>query len=63
MQPNVDHTSMWSLIANASLVVQLVMLILVAASGTSWIMIIHTGKAMHGKAASATLTMIVLVGY
>ena len=47
MQPNVDHTSMWSLIANASLVVQLVMLILVAASVTSWIMIIQRGNAMR----------------
>ncbi|ARU87823.1 protein TolQ [Pseudomonas sp. M30-35] len=35
----VDHMSMWSLISNASLVVQLVMLTLVAASVTSWIMI------------------------
>ncbi len=33
MEPNVvDHTSMWSLISNASIVVQLVMLTLVAAS-------------------------------
>ncbi|MDX1300348.1 MAG: MotA/TolQ/ExbB proton channel family protein, partial [Pseudomonas sp.] len=35
----VDHMSMWSLISNASLVVQLVMLTLVAASVTSWVMI------------------------
>ena len=35
----VDHMSMWSLISNASVVVQLVMLILVAASVTSWVMI------------------------
>ncbi|HEX5844669.1 MAG TPA: protein TolQ [Pseudomonas sp.] len=35
----VDHMSMWSLISTASLVVQLVMLTLVAASVTSWVMI------------------------
>ena len=36
VEPNVvDHTSMWSLISNASIVVQLVMLTLVAASVTS----------------------------
>ena len=52
MQPNVDHTSMWSLIANASLVVQLVMLILVAASVTSWIMIIQRGNAMRAAKRS-----------
>ncbi len=44
MEPNVvDHTSMWSLISNASIVVQLVMLTLVAASVTSWIMIFQRG--------------------
>ena len=40
MEANVvDHSSMWSLVSNASLVVQLVMLILLAASVTSWVMI------------------------
>lgn len=34
-----DHMSMWSLISNASLLVQCVMLILVAASVISWIII------------------------
>lgn len=48
MEPNVvDHTSMWSLINNASIVVQLVMLTLVAASVTSWIMIFQRGNAMR----------------
>ena len=48
MEPNVvDHTSMWSLISNASIVVQLVMLTLVAASVTSWIMIFQRGNAMR----------------
>ncbi|SDH96185.1 protein TolQ [Pseudomonas panipatensis] len=48
MEPNVvDHTSMWSLISNASLVVQLVMLILVAASVTSWIMIFQRSNMMR----------------
>ncbi|MBP7997332.1 MAG: protein TolQ, partial [Thiopseudomonas sp.] len=35
----VDQMSMWSLISNASLVVQFVMLILVGASITSWVII------------------------
>ncbi len=48
VEPNVvDHTSMWSLISNASIVVQLVMLTLVAASVTSWIMIFQRGNAMR----------------
>src|SRR5690606_34285908 len=43
----VDHMSMWSLISNASLVVQLVMLTLVAASVTSWIMIFQRGSSIR----------------
>src|SRR5690606_22013587 len=43
----VDHMSMWSLISNASFVVQLVMLILVAASVTSWIMIFQRGNLLR----------------
>ena len=40
MEANVvDHSSMWSLVSNASIVVQLVMLTLLAASVTSWVMI------------------------
>ena len=47
METNVDHTSMWSLVSNASILVQLVMLILVAASVTSWIMIFQRGNAIR----------------
>jgi len=43
----VDHTSMWSLVANASVVVQLVMLTLVAASVTSWIMIFQRSTMLR----------------
>ena len=43
MEANVDHMSMWSLISNASFVVQLVMLILVGASVMSWILIFQRG--------------------
>ncbi|MGH8354784.1 MAG: protein TolQ [Pseudomonas sp.] len=48
MEANVvDHTSMWSLISNASIVVQLVMLILVAASVTSWVMIFQRSNMLR----------------
>lgn len=48
MEANVvDHTSMWSLVSNASIVVQLVMLILVAASVTSWIMIFQRSTMLR----------------
>jgi biopolymer transport protein TolQ len=43
----VDHMSMWSLISNASLVVQLVMLTLVAASVTSWVMIFQRSTLLR----------------
>ena len=43
----VDHSSMWSLISNASIFVQLVMLILVAASVTSWIMIFQRSTMLR----------------
>jgi biopolymer transport protein TolQ len=49
----VDHTSMWSLISNASIVVQLVMLVLVGASITSWIMIFQ--KSTMIRAAKRSL--------
>ena len=43
----VDHMSMWSLISNASLVVQLVMLTLVAASVMSWVMIFQRSNFLR----------------
>ena len=43
----VDHMSMWSLISNASFVVQLVMLTLVAASVISWVMIFQRSNAIR----------------
>ncbi|HTO20807.1 MAG TPA: protein TolQ [Pseudomonas sp.] len=49
MEPNaVDHMSLWSLISNASLLVQLVMLILVGASVVSWVLIFQRGSLMRG---------------
>lgn len=45
----VDQMSMWSLVINASLVVQLVMLILVAASIMSWVLIIQRGKVLRAS--------------
>lgn len=49
MEPNaVDHMSLWSLISNASLLVQLVMLILVAASVISWVLIFQRGSLLRG---------------
>ncbi len=48
MEPTVvDHSSMWSLVSNASVVVQLVMLILVAASVTSWVMIFQRSNLLR----------------
>ena len=43
----VDHMSMWSLVSNASVVVQLVMLALLAASVTSWIMIFQRSSMLR----------------
>ena len=43
----VDHMSMWSLVSNASVVVQLVMLALVSASVTSWIMIFQRSSMLR----------------
>ncbi|MWV17078.1 protein TolQ [Pseudomonas sp. L-22-4S-12] len=48
----VDHMSMWSLISNASFVVQLVMLVLVAASVTSWIMIFQRSTMLRAAKKS-----------
>ncbi|QEY59351.1 protein TolQ [Pseudomonas sp. C27(2019)] len=48
MQANaVDQMSMWSLISNASLVVQFVMLILVGASIASWVMIFQRSQLLR----------------
>ncbi|EJT85695.1 TolQ [Pseudomonas putida S11] len=48
MEANVvDHTSMWSLVSNASVLVQLVMLTLVAASVTSWVMIFQRSTMLR----------------
>ena len=48
MEPTVvDHSSMWSLVSNASVVVQLVMLTLVAASVTSWVMIFQRSNMLR----------------
>ena len=48
MEPNVvDHLSMWSLVSNASFVVQLVMLILVSASVTSWVIIFQHSNLLR----------------
>ena len=43
----VDQMSMWSLISNASLVVQCVMLILVGASITSWVIIFQRSQLLR----------------
>ncbi|MCK9533092.1 MAG: protein TolQ [Pseudomonas sp.] len=43
----VDQMSMWSLISNASLVVQFVMLILVGASITSWVIIFQRSQLLR----------------
>ena len=42
-----DKLSIWSLVANASLLVQLVMLTLVLASVVSWVIIFQRGKVFH----------------
>ena len=57
MEANVvDHSSMWSLVSNASIVVQLVMLTLVAASVTSWIMIFQRSNLLRaGRSALESL--------
>ncbi len=48
MNPNaVDHMSLWSLISNASLLVQLVMLVLIAASVISWVLIFQRGSSLR----------------
>ena len=48
MEANVvDHSSMWSMVSNASIVVQLVMLILVGASITSWVVIFQRGNMLR----------------
>lgn len=52
MEANVDHMSMWSLVSNASLVVQLVMLALVGASVTSWILIFQRSSMLRAARRS-----------
>ena len=47
----VDQMSMWSLISNASLVVQFVMLILVGASITSWVIIFQRSQLLRAARA------------
>jgi len=47
VEANVDNMSIWSLISHASLVVQLVMLTLVAASVISWVMIFQRSTAIR----------------
>ena len=57
MEANVvDHTSMWSLVSNASLVVQLVMLSLVLASLTSWILIFQRSSMLRAARRSPMAT-------
>jgi len=48
-----EKMSLWSLVANASFLVQMVMLLLVAASIVSWVMIFQRGKVL--KIAHDTL--------
>ncbi len=50
----VDHMSMWSLISNASLLVQLVMLILVLASIVSWVLIFQRVNLLRAMRSSFT---------
>ena len=57
----VDHMSMWSLISNASLVVQLVMLTLVAASVMSWVMIFQRSNFL--RSAKRSLDSFEAVSY
>lgn len=47
-----DQMSMWHLISSASLVVQLVMLVLVAASVVSWVMIFQRSTTIRGAKAA-----------
>lgn len=54
MPPTQNTMSIWSLIAEASLLVQAVMLILVVASIISWVMIFQ--RAFYQRKASAVLT-------
>lgn len=56
MEANVvDQMSMWSLISNASLVVQLVMLILVGASITSWVIIFQRSQLLRAARSSLNI--------
>src|SRR5690625_3469850 len=54
MPPTQNTMSIWSLVAEASLLVQAVMLILVVASIISWVMIFQ--RAFYLRKASAALT-------
>ena len=55
---------MWSLISNASFVVQLVMLLIpVAASVTSWILIFQRGNMLRAAAIAGRLRRALLVGH
>ena len=60
MEANVvDHSSMWSLVSNASIVVQLVMLTLLAASVTSWVMIFQRSTMLRaGRRALESLSKL-----
>ena len=51
----VDQMSMWSLISNASLVVQFVMLILVGASITSWVIIFQRSQLLRAARSSLNI--------
>ncbi len=56
MEANVvDQMSMWSLISNASLVVQFVMLILVGASITSWVIIFQRSQLLRSARNSLNI--------
>ena len=56
MEANVvDQMSMWSLISNASLVVQFVMLILVGASITSWVIIFQRSQLLRAVRSSLNI--------
>lgn len=48
----VDHMSMWSLVSNASLLVQIVMLILIGASVTSWVLIFQRSALLRAAKKS-----------
>ena len=51
----VDQMSMWNLISNASLVVQLVMLILVGASIASWVLIFQRSQLLRAARNSLNI--------